>query len=171
MFIGKLPNQKIGEILLEQGSLERGQLEKALMVQSKQGGLLGETLVRLQFITEEQLAVALAKQLKIPFIQLRNYSINRKAVETIPRELAQQHLVFPFDRDEGRVWMAMADPLNPPTRQAIEEVLPFETYLFLVTLSDVKDAIRVYYGNGDVRGGSDSHPDGNFKDKDWGGAA
>ena len=164
MYIGKLPNRKIGEILIEQGSLDSAQLKKALKVQSEEGGLLGETLVRMQLITEEQLTVALARQLRIPFIQLRNYNINRKAVETIPSNLAKQHLVFPFDRDEGRVWMALADPLNLSTRRAVEEALPLETYLFLVTLSDIKDAIRVYYGDGEARGGGGSHPGENFKD-------
>ena len=164
MYIGRLPNRKIGEILIEQGSIATLQLKKALKVQSEEGGLLGETLVRLQIITEEQLAVALAKQLKIPFIQLRNYNINRKALETIPGGIAKQHLVFPFDRDEGRVWVATADPLNQLGQQAIEEILPLETYLFLTTLSDVKNAIRVYYGEGDVRGEKGFHSDGGFKE-------
>ena len=135
----------IGEILIEEGYLEQGTLEEALKIQKEKGGLIGEILVRMGVISEEQLVVALSKQLSIPFIRLPHYNVNREALGFIPRETAERHLLFPFERDEEELSVALGEPLNPEIFSQLEEKISLRVQRFLAPLSDIRQAIEVYY--------------------------
>ena len=141
----KLPKKRIGEILIEEGVLERKTLEKALEVQRKEGGLIGGILVKMGAISENDLVAALSKQLLIPFIQLANYHVNRNALKCVPKELAERHLLFPFDQDIHELWLAVSDPLNQEFLEAVEKNVSQPVQIFLATVSEIRQAITSYY--------------------------
>ncbi|NLX18293.1 MAG: type II secretion system protein GspE, partial [Desulfobulbus sp.] len=60
--------RKVGDILIDEGLISAVQLETALQTQKKQGGRLGNVLIKLGYVTEEQIIVALSKQLGIPYV-------------------------------------------------------------------------------------------------------
>ena len=150
MEIKKIPNKKIGEILIEEGFLDSGDLEKGLAIQKKEGGLIGNILLRMGVISEEQLVIALSKQLIIPFIHLSSFSVNREALKLIPKEIAEKHLFFPFDQSGPVTSIAMSDPLHPEAFEAIEKRVPGRIQIFLATPSEIKEAIGIYYNEGVV---------------------
>lgn len=147
MVLKKIPKKRIGEILIEEGFLNPKDLEKALKVQEKEGGLIGGVLVRLGLVSEENLTFALSKQLSIPYIRLSNYYVNRDALKLIPKELAERYLFFPFEQSEDRISFAMVDPLNEDAFQAIEKRVPSKVQVFLATVSEVREAIKAFYGD------------------------
>lgn len=144
----KHSKKRIGEILIEEGYLERGHLEEALKIQKKEGGLIGSILVRHGWVTEENLLVALSKQLDLPYIKLANYRVNRSALKLVSREVAERFLFFPFEQDERRVSFAMTDPLNQEALESIKHKTSSRIQVFLATTSEVKEAIGLYYGGG-----------------------
>ncbi len=104
--------ERLGELLIQEGIVTHGQLMKALDEQRTAGGRLGYTLVKLGFVDELTLARVLARQYKIPAVDLSKSEIDPALVRLIPAEIATQHLVLPLRR-EGRVlYVAMADPTN-----------------------------------------------------------
>lgn len=135
----------LGEILVEEGFLNARDIETALKVQKKDGGLIGRILVRMGLITEEDLVFALSKQLSIPYIRLGNYSVNRDALRLIPQEIAERYLFFPFEEAENTISLAMSDPLNTEALEAIEKRVPSRVQIFLATFTEIKDAIAAYY--------------------------
>jgi len=141
----KLPKKRIGEILIEEGAIDTDKLEKALKIQKKEGGLIGGILVRQGWVSEENLVTALSKQLSIPFIRLGNYHVNRNALKLVPRGLAEQYLFFPFEQDDRRISIAMADPMNPEALEAIKKTLRSRFQVFLATVSEISEAITTYY--------------------------
>ena len=58
--------RKLGELLVETGLLTRAKLEEALNSQKGTGRRLGQVLVELEFISEDEMAFALAMQLRCP---------------------------------------------------------------------------------------------------------
>ena len=104
--------ERIGELLVSEGLIAREQLAQALQEQRANGGRLGYTLVKLGIIEELTLTRLLARQYKIPAVDLTKSDIDPALVRLIPAEIAVQHLVLPLKR-EGRVlYVAMADPTN-----------------------------------------------------------
>ena len=76
---------KLGELLIRRGILTQGQLDMALSEHNRTGELLGKALVRLNFISEEQLLTTLAEQLAIPFVpSLRDRGVAAKVPSSDP---------------------------------------------------------------------------------------
>ena len=104
--------ERIGELLVSEGLISRDQLAHALQEQRSNGGRLGYTLVKLGLVEELTLTRLLARQYKIPAVDLTKSDIDPALVRLVPAEIAIQHLVLPLKR-EGRVlYVAMADPTN-----------------------------------------------------------
>jgi type IV pilus assembly protein PilB len=104
--------ERIGQLLVSEGLITRDQLGQALQEQRTSGGRLGYTLVKLGIIEELSLTRLLARQYKIPAVDLTKSDIDPALVRLVPAEIATQHLVLPLKR-EGRVlYVAMADPTN-----------------------------------------------------------
>ena len=104
--------ERIGELLVSEGLITRDQLAQALQEQRNNGGRLGYTLVKLGIVDELTLTRLLARQYKIPAVDLTKSDIDPALVRLVPAEIAVQHLVLPLKR-EGRVlYVAMADPTN-----------------------------------------------------------
>jgi general secretion pathway protein E len=103
----------IGEILIARCSVSPDAIERGLAKQREEGGLLGEVLVRLKLINEDQLAMALSLQSEMPYLPdlPRAEDIPVELIEKLPINFARQRLVLPLGRDgSGRVMLAVADP-------------------------------------------------------------
>ncbi|MBI4115834.1 MAG: hypothetical protein HY447_04575 [Candidatus Omnitrophica bacterium] len=145
MPVKKLPKKRIGEILIEEGYLEKKNLEKALEIQKKEGGLIGGILIREGFVTEENVVEALSKQLLMPYIRLSNYRVNREVLKVIPRDISEKYVFFPFDKDSSEISVAMSDPLNQEALGVIEKCVPLRIQIFLASGSEIKEAIELHY--------------------------
>ncbi len=111
--------EKLGEMLVKAGVVSDEQLAESLDLQRRAGGKLGATLVKQGVLTEEQLADALAEQKGLDRVDLGSYPIDRDAAALIPQRVARRRLIFPVGYKNGRIVVAMADPLDI---QAIDEV-------------------------------------------------
>ena len=74
--IRRAVSKQLGELLLERGLVNQAQLNKALETQKDKGGLIGQILVALGFVKEEEIAQALTVQYGFPYLPLGNYEIN-----------------------------------------------------------------------------------------------
>src|SRR5260370_23148695 len=104
---------KIGDLLVKAGVITELQLKAALAEQSQWGGKLGDTVVRMEFLTEEILVRALSKQTGVPRADLSGEG-SREALALVPADVAEEFGVVPVGvKEEGRVLVvAMSDPLN-----------------------------------------------------------
>ena len=119
MTIRKIINKKLGELLIERGIVNQNQMDKALSIQKEKGGLIGEILVELDYVQEEDIAQALTAEYGFPYLPLGNYEISPEIIEIIPSRVAKQYLLIPIDKIGNNLTIAMSNPLNV---QAIEEI-------------------------------------------------
>lgn len=146
MTLSKPAKKRLGEILTEEGLLDAVQLAKALEKQKEEGGMLGAILVRLGHISEEMLTHALSKQLSLPYLQLSKYQVSREAVACISRDWCMKHLCFPFEKDERRLSLALAEPLETDEIERLKKQVGTPLQFFLSSGTEVKGAIEKYYG-------------------------
>ncbi|MEN9723231.1 MAG: hypothetical protein RJB38_1217, partial [Pseudomonadota bacterium] len=89
--------EKIGQILIKHTSLTQEQLNEALRIQSAEGGLLGEILVRKNLVVPHELMRALCTQLGLRFIEeLKPNDIDVKLIQDIPINYAKSKEVIPI---------------------------------------------------------------------------
>ncbi|MCK5222465.1 MAG: type II secretion system protein GspE, partial [Candidatus Aminicenantes bacterium] len=79
---------KLGDFLLSDKLITKEQLDQALETQKKEPGKLGSILIRLGFVSEEDIAQALSKQFGYPSINLSKFEIDEKVVDLIKPEIA-----------------------------------------------------------------------------------
>ncbi len=104
---------RLGEILVEEGLATPRDIEVALVEQkSRRSRKLGETLVALKIVTEEQVAEALARKFNLLYVDIDRIPIHPRAIDEVPRELIARYEFLPIDTDERTLTIAIADPLN-----------------------------------------------------------
>jgi type IV pilus assembly protein PilB len=141
---------KLGELLIKEGLIDAGQLEKAMSVQRQEGGRLGEVLVKLGMIKEERVVAALGKQLNIPYFSLGTGmlkpAIDQGLERLIPQDFALKNSVIPLSRTLRSITVAMADPLDLILIDNLRKLTSCEINPVIATRSDINKAIEDFYG-------------------------
>lgn len=133
----------IGEILTESG-LSPERLKKALDLQQKKGGRLGELLVKLNYAAEEDVLKALAVQIGLPFENDLGW-IDREVALKIPITYAKKSLVLPLRRENGVVVVGCSEPLELSVMDDLSLLFGSELSLRLVPSEKLIDAINQIY--------------------------
>lgn len=141
----RIITKTIGQLLLEKGIIKQAQLDEALKIQKEKGGLLGQILASLGYVTEEQIAQAITIQYGFPYLPLSNYEIDEGAIKLIPENVTRQYCLIPIDKIGNTVTIAMADPLNMQAIEDIELITGSSIQIFVSTATDIKKAIDKYY--------------------------
>ena len=103
-------SERLGDLLIREGLITKEQLDKALQEQKQNGTRVGYNLVKLGFIKETELTKALARQYKMPAVDLAKFEVDPKIAKLIPADLAIKHFVLPLKREGRTLTVAMADP-------------------------------------------------------------
>lgn len=104
--------KKIGELLLQSGMLDAGQLARVLEEQKQSGERIGTISIKLGFVGEEALVGFLAKQFRVPEVDIAKLDVPKEIVHLIPVEIATKYQAIPFGLIGSTLNIAMADPGN-----------------------------------------------------------
>jgi len=143
--IRRVNNKQLGELLFDRGIITQAQLDQALGVQRDKGGLIGEILVELGFVKEDDIAKSLTAKYGFPYLPLSNYEVNTEITSIIPGRVARQYLLVPIDKIGNNLTLAMSNPLNVQAIEDVELLSGCSVQTFVSTSSDIKKAIEKYY--------------------------
>ncbi|BBB32735.1 type IV pilus assembly protein PilB [Thermotomaculum hydrothermale] len=104
--------KKIGQILIEAGLITQKQLEEALTYSKKHNLRLGEALIQLNFVSEEDILKAISQQLNIPYLEVGNMLFDPEVVGILPENFCKRNKVIPLFLVDDTLTVAVADPLN-----------------------------------------------------------
>jgi type II secretory ATPase GspE/PulE/Tfp pilus assembly ATPase PilB-like protein len=140
---------KLGELLIKKGVVTQAQLEVALREHTKTGELLGKSLVRLGFISEEQLLMTLAEQLSIQFIpSLKDKAVPDQVIKAVPARFVWHYKFMPLALRGDLLTIAISNPLDVWPTEDIKFHLGFEVEVVLAVETEIMAAIKTYYGLG-----------------------
>ncbi|MDZ4861324.1 MAG: protein kinase [Candidatus Hydrogenedentes bacterium] len=143
---GEGDTKQLGVLLVEAGVISGPQLQQVLDDHLTTREMLGATLMRLGFATENDVAAALEQQLRLEIISLEDDNIDRKIALSLPRELAEAHKCFAVKKENGRVLLAMANPLDFTAINEVEKALDFPIDPRVALESSLNYAIARMYG-------------------------
>ena len=144
-FLKKISAKPLGEILLQSGVISSQQLTFARDYQEKNGGLLGDILVRLRYATEEDIAHALTVQYGYPYLPLQQYEIEESVLQALPEELCRRYCVVPVDAIGRNLTVAVADPTDEKLLRTLEEHTGCTIQVFVSTPSEIRAALDAHY--------------------------
>ena len=138
--------KRIGEILIENGTLTQEQLKVALESQKQEPGkLLGKVLIELGYVTEEDIVVALATQFNVPYLPIGNFTLGDAVDGLIPKELIQKYICMPVDRIGNLLTVVMADPTNEQAIKEIESATQCKVQAFVATATEISAVIQQHF--------------------------
>jgi type IV pilus assembly protein PilB len=141
--------ERIGDLLVREGIITREQLARALDEQKQSGTRVGYNLVKLGFIQENELTKMLARQYKMPAIDLARFEVDPKIAKMIPSDLATKNLVIPLKRDGRTLTIAMADPTNLGVLDDLKFITRYDIFPVIAGEFTLRNVIEKIYGNQD----------------------
>lgn len=136
---------RLGEMLLQQKLISEEQLAAALVEQKRSGRRLGRVFVDNGFVTEDALCNALARQLNIPYINLRQYNLKQQTVHMIPEMQARRFRAIALDNRDDSVLVGLADPTDLFAYDELSRLLRRDLLLAVVNEQEVLQAIDRMY--------------------------
>ena len=138
----------LGQVLREMELVNEGQIQEALQIQREEGGALGDILVmKLAYISAEDLRLALAAQLGMEVVDLSSTEIPSELIEKIPASMAQVYKVIPVKMTKNTLTVAMADPHNVSALDDLRFMLGCEVEGAVADENDVAQALDKHYGH------------------------
>jgi len=137
---------QLGQLLLAHEVVKPEQIEKALAEQKEKGHrkLLGELLVEMGYCTENQIAAALAEAYGVPYAQVGPKICDPKAVEILPREFLEEHVILPLFKVHDTLTVAVSEPTNVFLIDEIERISGCKVQVVCATTKDIKATIQTY---------------------------
>ena len=150
------PPQKIrlGDLLIQQGLLTDEQLKIALDEQKRTGRKLGRVFVESGYVTEAGISQALARQLRIPFIELKSFTPRADLIKLLPEAPARRFRALVLgEMPDGRLQIGMSDPTDLQAYDEITRLVRREIELAVVTESELLAMVdRVYHRGEQITG-------------------
>ena len=133
-------------MLLKQGVISLDQLNEAESVAKTTKSDVGDVLIQMEYATPEEVAQALAKHHKIPYVDLRSANISDSVIELVPESVARENNVLPYSDEDGALRILIADPFDLETIEKLRFILNRKIETALAPKGAITAAINQYYG-------------------------
>jgi len=137
---------RLGELLTKASLITQDQLKDALKHQKEGGGKLGETLIKLGFVSEEEITECLSQQFGVPSINLAHFEIDSSVIKLIPADVARKYNILPVNKTGATITIAMADPTNVFAMDDIKFMTGYNVEPVVASELGIKASIDNYYG-------------------------
>lgn len=146
LFNGKV---RFGEWMVSNGYLKSSDLDSALLEQNAEGGQLGQVLQRIGILSEVEVIRLLSEYLSIEYVSLKDVSkIDMEVARAIPESISRRFNVLGVGVTDGRVLLAMADPLDIVALDTVALKMKCEVKAAICLLSELDKAREsIYHGS------------------------
>jgi type IV pilus assembly protein PilB len=149
--LGTKSDHLFGEMLVSKGLLSREDLDEVLNEQREQGGRLGEVLLRLKMLSDEDVTRALAEHLSMEYIRLDDITkTDMNIARMLPEAIAKRFCLVAIGEVDDKVIVAMADPLDIVAIDTITLKLKRQIKVVISSSREIRQAIEVIYHGSDV---------------------
>ena len=143
--MGRPEKIRLGEILVQQKLLTEEQLKSALDEQKRSGRRLGRVVIDKGFVSEEQISEALARQLNLPYVNLKFYNAKREVITRLPESAARRFRALVLEDTGATYKVGMADPTDLTAYDEIVRILRRDIDLVVVMGSELMRTIDQTY--------------------------
>lgn len=142
-----MKDMPIGQVLVELNYITEAQLKEALNYQRSHPGRLkiGDALIELKMVTQEQLMEALANKLRVEYVDLEDYKINKTAAMMLPEDFARRNKVLVIDMVGDTVLLATDDPMNFYKLEDVRLIMGYSVKPVAATEKAIKETIDKIY--------------------------
>jgi type IV pilus assembly protein PilB len=140
---------KLGEALLREGLLSREQLVQAQIEQKSSKHRLGFVLVKLGLVPEIEITKILARQHRMPAVDLSRFEVDPKILKLVPTDMAAKGVVLPLKREGRTLTVAMADPSDLGLLEDLKFITRFDLFPVIAGEFTLRALIEKHYAGDD----------------------
>lgn len=137
--------RRLGDILVEMGFISRDELEMAALEAKKTDAMLGEVLLRLDWVTDEHLQMAIAVQSGAQVLDVDSVDVDFSLISKIPYSFVNNFKIFPFAQEKGIIKAATANPFDVLARDKLSRISGSRVENYVAPKEWVLNAIDLYY--------------------------
>ena len=142
---GQAQKLRLGDVLVQQRLISQEQLQQTLVLQQQTGKKMGRLLIEGGLLTEELLANALARQLRVPFVNLKTFPVRTDVVKLLAESAARRFRVLVLEDKGDSLLVAMADPLDLFAYDEATRALRRNINIAVVAETQLSQALDRYY--------------------------
>lgn len=140
--------RRIGQILVDMGFISDEQLEMLLEEQqNRPGTLLGKIAQELNLVNEDQLVQALSEQMGMKVVELGDIALAPDLVSKISESMAQLYRVIPILFEGNTLTVATCDPQNITIQDELRSMLGYNIRTVIATETDIKKTLDRFYAS------------------------
>src|SRR5579863_6938485 len=139
-------SSRLGEILVKENLITADQLKQAMAHQRQNGGRLGTALMKLGFVSDDEITEVLSRQYGVPSINLKYYEVDPAVIKLIPQDTAVRYQIVPLSRVGSTLTIAMTDPTNVFAMDDIKFMTGFNVEPVVASETSINEAIAKFYG-------------------------
>ncbi len=136
---------RLGEMLVRANLITSGQLDDALALQKSTGGRIGSILVKLGYVSEDQIASFLGRQYGVPPVDLSKAAIDPEILKLVPAEVARKYLLIPLGLAGSALTVAMADPSDIFAIDEVRFITGHNIQPMVAPDTSIQNALNRYY--------------------------
>ena len=136
----------LSDILYEKGLITGEQLERILKIQEDNNKDLQKIIIDLDILKKDEMMLALADEIGEKYVNLSDINIDPTIVVLIPEEMARRHQLIAIDKDENKLTVAMANPLDVFAHDELKIRLGYDIESALSYGEDIDKALDVVFG-------------------------
>jgi type IV pilus assembly protein PilB len=141
-------SDRLGETLLRDGLISREQLVQAFAEQKASRHRLGYCLVKLGLVPEIEITKVLARQYRMPAVDLSRFEVDPKILKLVPGDVATKGVVLPLKREGRTLTIAMADPSDLGLLEDIKFITRFDLFPVIAGEYTLRSLIEKHYAAG-----------------------
>lgn len=138
-------------MLIREGLITREQLNHALQEQTENGTRVGYNLVKLGYVKETEMTRMLARQYRMPAVDLSSFEVDPKIARLIPTDMATKHLVLPLKRDGRTLTVAMVDPTGTSVLEDLKFITRCDIFPVIAGEYTLRNAIERHYESNEAQ--------------------
>ena len=138
-------DKKLGQILLEKKVIDEEQIQHVIAKSKESKTRFGETAIHLGIIDEIEFLKVLSQQQGLPYVDLKSFNIDRKALSQMDKETARKLLAVPLFEAEGMLAVGFHDPQNLNAIDEIELKTGKTIQVILCTTDQLKNVMQSSY--------------------------
>ena len=151
MTTAALPSERLGDILVKEGLLTREKLAQALTEHRASNMPLGFILAKQNLVPEVEITRIVARQLRVPAVDLSRFEVDAKIIKLIPSDIAKRHIVLPLKREGRTLTVAMANPTDQVLLQELRFITRYDLFPVFAGEFTLRTLVDKYYDASDMQ--------------------
>src|SRR5436190_7764934 len=143
------PQRGFGERLVEAGYISQTQLDLARREKKRHGGLIGQTLVSLGFVSQEIISAFVAKESETRIVDVNRSVIDKAVLQLVAFETAKRLKALPLSRENGALTVALADPCDVVAIDTLQQLTGLAIEVVSAPERDILNCLELHYGTGE----------------------